>query len=75
MSHEGIAGRCCVPKEFEKDILTSAYSDQTMEEFLKLSFQRRQRELDCVAAGKWDLVDRLKSWVVDYNSPKIGWSD
>ena len=31
-----------------------------MEEFLKLSIQRRQRELDCVAAGKWDPVDRLE---------------
>ena len=41
-----------------------------MEEFLRLSIQRRQRELDTVAAGKWDPVNRLARWRVDYNSPK-----
>ena len=69
-SRECISGRYRVPEEFEKDILTPAYSDQTMEEFLRLSIQRRQPELDCVAAGKWDPVDRLERWAVDYNSPK-----
>ena len=41
-----------------------------MEEFLRFSIQRQQRELDCVAAGKWDPVDRLERWAVDYNLPK-----
>ena len=41
-----------------------------MEEFLRLSVQRRQRELDCVAAGRWGLVDTQEKWAVDYNVPK-----
>ena len=64
-SFESIAGHYRVTEEFEKDILTPAYSNHTMEEFLKLSIQRRKRELDCVAAGKWDPVDRLERWAVD----------
>ena len=47
-----------------------ACSDQTIEEFLKLSIHRRQNELDCVVAGKLDPVDRQERWTVDYNSPK-----
>ena len=53
---ESIAGRYRVIADFEKN---PAYSDKTMEEFLKLSIQRQQRELNCAAAGKWNLVDRL----------------
>ena len=38
-----------------------------MEEFLRLSIQRRHRELDRVAA---DPVDRHEKWTVNYNAPK-----
>ena len=69
-SFENIVGRYCVTEEFKKEILTPTYSDQTMEEILKLSIRRRQRELDCVAAGKWNPVDRQERWTVDYSSPK-----
>ena len=40
-SREIIAGRYRVHEEFEKDILTPAVSDQIMEEFLRLSIQKR----------------------------------
>ena len=51
-SRECISGCYCVLEEFEMDIQTPTYSDQTMEEVLRLSIQRRQSELDCVEASK-----------------------
>ena len=69
-SFESIAGCCRLTGKSEIDILTPPYLDQTMEEFLRLSIQRRQRELDCVAAGGWAPVDKQKKWAVDYNLPK-----
>ena len=55
--------------ESQIDILTPAYLDQTMEEFLRLSIQRKQRELDCVAADKWAPVDTQEKRAIDYNLP------
>ena len=57
---ESIAGRYRMTEEFEKDILMPTHPDQTIEEFLNLTIQRRQRELDCEAAGKWVPVAQLE---------------
>ena len=43
-SVESIAGRYRVIGDFEKYILMPVYSDQTIEEFLRLSIQKRQQK-------------------------------
>ena len=53
-SRESIAGRYRVPEEFEKDILTPAHSDQTMEEFLRL-----QSRDDSVNLTVWQLANGI----------------
>ena len=69
-SFESIAIQC---RQTDRDILTPTFSDQTIEEFQRLSIQRRQRELDCVAAGQWESVDRHEKWAVDYNNAPKDW--